>query len=66
LTEYRCVTDRQTSCHSIVHAMHTRSVVKMVRMLHMMSSHFKFVNVEEPLNWNGYYCSANVLGVFNY
>jgi len=46
--------------------MHTRSVVKMVRMLHMMSSHFKFVNVEEPLNWNGYYCSANVLGVFNY
>ena len=27
-TQHQCVTDRQTSCHGIVRAMHTRRAVK--------------------------------------
>ena len=33
-TQYRRVTDRQTSCHSIVRAMHTRRAVQMTRKRH--------------------------------
>ena len=35
-TQYRRVTDRQTSCHGIVRAMHTRREVKKFRAYHLL------------------------------